>query len=264
MPSAKRGQSATEFLLTYGWAFLILTLVIAAFYIFLAAPQQIAPSICSLSNGGSCQDIVVSSSNSITRVAFLLTNTQSFPVAYPSVALNASVLGSRTLACVPTLVLPGADIICNETTHSGNLAQGALVSGSFKLDYLPCPSANVLSCGSSGHENFIGDFNAHSSALLSPISLTILLTAQNSTQIADGQKDELKANVMLLGTPIQGVTVNFTSNTPTANVIPFLSTTNSNGDAISYIWSNFTGNVLVSAIFANDISNTIVDFSSSS
>ncbi|MDE1825746.1 MAG: hypothetical protein KGH82_05185, partial [Candidatus Micrarchaeota archaeon] len=135
------------------------------------------------------------------------------------------------------------------------------VAGSFQLNYLPCPSGNASNCQSStGRTNFAGSFNVHSSPLLSPLPISITLAAQNATQIADGQKDKLTANLKLLGTPVTGATLNFTSNKNFVSISPFETTTDSNGNANSYAWSNTTGNVIISANFANYSANTPVDF----
>jgi len=51
----KRAQSAVEFLLTYGWAILIMLLVVAIlFYIGVFAPETAAPNSCVLPAGFSC------------------------------------------------------------------------------------------------------------------------------------------------------------------------------------------------------------------
>ncbi|MDE1805029.1 MAG: hypothetical protein KGH59_04595, partial [Candidatus Micrarchaeota archaeon] len=221
-------QSATEFLLTYGWAFLIIAVVLAALYFFVVAPGNITPGSCQFSSGANCQDIIMGSSSQLTKIAVLLSNTQSYPIASPRLIFNATQFGSLVARCVPNLVLPGGAIICNATIKQNNIAAGALVAGSFQLNYLPCPSGNASNCQSStGRTNFAGSFNVHSSPLLSPLPISITLAAQNATQIANGQKDKLTANLKLLGTPVTGATLNFTSNKNFVSISPFETTTDS-------------------------------------
>jgi len=91
--------------------------------------------------------------------------------------------------------------------------------------------------------------------------VNVILTAQNSTQIAlSSVKDKLTANVKLLGTPISGATVNFTTNSLNAVLTASVATTDGSGNAVSYISDPVAENVLVSAYFSNSTSNTIVQF----
>ncbi|MDE1870526.1 MAG: hypothetical protein KGH71_06165, partial [Candidatus Micrarchaeota archaeon] len=72
--------------------------------------------------------------------------------------------------------------------------------------------------------------------------------------------DKLTASVRLLGTPLLGATVNFTSNSSNAPLSPLITTTDGSGNAASYISSSATGNVLVTASFANQIANAVISF----
>ena len=53
----KKGQAAMEFLMTYGWAILVVLIVIGALaYFGVLNPQQFLPSKCKLSGGIHCLD----------------------------------------------------------------------------------------------------------------------------------------------------------------------------------------------------------------
>jgi hypothetical protein len=59
--SSKRGQAAMEFLMTYGWAILVVLVVIGALaYFGVLNPQQFLPTKCQLPVGLSCSDYVLS------------------------------------------------------------------------------------------------------------------------------------------------------------------------------------------------------------
>jgi hypothetical protein len=63
----KRGQAAMEFLMTYGWAILVVLVVIGALaYFGVLNPQNILPQKCEFTTGLNCQDHVLSSSTGLT------------------------------------------------------------------------------------------------------------------------------------------------------------------------------------------------------
>jgi len=56
----KRGQAALEFLMTYGWAILVVLIVIGALaYFGVLNPSMILPEKCSLSTGVACKDHLI-------------------------------------------------------------------------------------------------------------------------------------------------------------------------------------------------------------
>ena len=57
---SKRGQAALEFLMTYGWAILIVLIAIGAFaYFGVLNPQRLLPKSCTVVPGFSCDDFSV-------------------------------------------------------------------------------------------------------------------------------------------------------------------------------------------------------------
>ncbi len=58
----KRGQAALEFLTTYGWAFMVILVMIGALaYFGVLNPTQLIPDSCSVTSGFSCRDAEISS-----------------------------------------------------------------------------------------------------------------------------------------------------------------------------------------------------------
>jgi len=53
-----KSQSALEYLITYGWAILIIAVVISLLYLYVAVPKVIVPSTCSFLTGAVCQDMI--------------------------------------------------------------------------------------------------------------------------------------------------------------------------------------------------------------
>ncbi|MDE1869557.1 MAG: Ig-like domain-containing protein [Candidatus Micrarchaeota archaeon] len=260
MAQATRLQSATEYLFTYGWAILIAAIVVASLYLFVFAPSTLAPSSCTFDSGVFCQDLILGSSSTLSKMAMLLTNSNPYPILDPSIIVNISGAAPIHGACVPNFVLPGGAVICSATI-SPALSKGALATGSFIFTYIPCPGGNVTECSTNARQSYTGSYDTHVSPLLSPTDITITLAAQNSSQVAVlTTLDKLTATVRLLGSPLSGATVNFTSNSINASISPLVTTTDGSGNAVTHISSSKSGNVLVMASFANAIANTIISF----
>lgn len=64
----KKGQAAMEFLMTYGWAILVVLIAIGALaYFGVLNPGRFLPSSCTITPGISCEDfVVVDGSDTIT------------------------------------------------------------------------------------------------------------------------------------------------------------------------------------------------------
>ena len=63
----KRGQAAMEFLVTYGWAFLVVLVMVGALaYFGVLNPQNLVSDRCIAPPGFSCEDYQVSSANGVT------------------------------------------------------------------------------------------------------------------------------------------------------------------------------------------------------
>jgi len=254
----KKGQSAIEYLITYGWAVLLAAISILILYIFVLAPSAIAPNTCSFVYGAYCQDMILGSNSISSKIALFLTNTQRYPIVNPQVSINISSIGTVNGKCLPNYVLPGGAIICNVTLPTTAISTGTLVSGKLYLSAIPCQSGNVTACSSSQRQTYIGNFNSHASPLLASTTLSISLTATNTTATI-GIPDELVATVKLLGYPISGATVNFTAN-KTAKFNPNITTTDSSGDAYTELTSLQQGKIKIYASFGNVSANTTINF----
>ncbi len=65
----KKAQAAMEFLMTYGWAILVVLVAIAALaYFGVLRPGQYLPSSCMIGSGFSCDDFKVASNGTATVV----------------------------------------------------------------------------------------------------------------------------------------------------------------------------------------------------
>ncbi len=88
MKRKRKGQAALEFLMTYGWAFLVILIVIGAFVYFdVLNPAGLVPARCSFPAGFSCSEFGVSESNG---VQFVMVNRQGYSVQIENVTVTTS------------------------------------------------------------------------------------------------------------------------------------------------------------------------------
>jgi hypothetical protein len=81
----KRGQAATEFLMTYGWAILVVTIAIASLaYFGVLSPDQFLPEKCTMPPGLACIDHKVTESS----VQLYLQNSMGYDITINAINLT--------------------------------------------------------------------------------------------------------------------------------------------------------------------------------
>jgi uncharacterized protein (UPF0333 family) len=71
----KRGQAALEFLTTYGWAFLVILVMIGALaYFGVINPQKFLPERCTFQQEMGCKDFLAQKDSSNVDLRFYITN----------------------------------------------------------------------------------------------------------------------------------------------------------------------------------------------
>ncbi len=97
----RKGQAAMEFLMTYGWALLVVLVAIGALAFFgVLNPGQFLPSSCTITPGISCDDFVAST----TEVDLILRNGM-------GAALNSVNVTADGNSCTPAITsIPDGDI----------------------------------------------------------------------------------------------------------------------------------------------------------
>ena len=89
----KRGQSALEYLMTYGWAILVVLAAIGALaYFGVLSPDRFLPEKCTLPSGVACLDFTGSAS----QVDLVIQNSAGFDMQSTSVVVNST---SANFAC---------------------------------------------------------------------------------------------------------------------------------------------------------------------
>lgn len=98
----KKSQAALEFLTTYGWAFLIIIIMVGALaYFGILSPSKLLPSRCNFGSEFQCIDHQISATANSIR--FRLKNNVGEAVAITSVTFGSE--GSTAFTCT-TLTLP--------------------------------------------------------------------------------------------------------------------------------------------------------------
>ncbi|MEK6967590.1 MAG: hypothetical protein AABX51_03085 [Nanoarchaeota archaeon] len=91
---SRKGQAAMEFLMTYGWAILVVLVVIAALaYFGVLDPTTVLPDRCAFPTALTCSDYLVSSLSSVTLPAFQFTFSNGFQKDIYVSTVNVSGLG---------------------------------------------------------------------------------------------------------------------------------------------------------------------------
>jgi len=253
-----------EYLSTYGWAIIVIVVIAGFIYLYAGAPETAPPTVCSFISGVYCNAIVVGS-NAITKVAtvgIFLINSQPYPIANPRLFAKMNGQNTTTVQCSPNYVLAGGSLVCS-ISLSNIASVGQFLAGQLYLNATYCglqvnySQANL--CSSAPRETYAGSFSSHVEPLIGTNTL-ITLSVQNSTQIANGTLDPLIATVKLLGYPLPGGTVNFSTNSVGYPINPNATITNDTGKALSYISGTKSGNVVVSAWYDGYVSNTVIQF----
>lgn len=109
----RRGQAAMEFLMTYGWAILVVLVVIGALaYFGILNPSTLLPERCELQMGIACKDHLVTTNTSDEgQILFTIENGRGSDIYITRINAYSSSLKANcsvNLTGIPRLVLNGA------------------------------------------------------------------------------------------------------------------------------------------------------------
>jgi hypothetical protein len=201
-----KAQSALEFLSTYFWAFLILTLFLASMYLIVFAPSTgpttYAPSSCYVTETLACYQSALLVSPTSSTFIVLIQNNVGATLYFPqnSIALSppsssgAPYLGS----CLPQSAPSGATVTCDVTVPSSTFAPpvGSQTSPTFTLSYQICPSCNKAGAQSYATSGTSTVTATTSSSVL--YSVQLLTSTGTGNIVVGGVKYPSGANVIFL------------------------------------------------------------------
>lgn len=178
-----RGQSAIEYMVTYGWALLIIAIAFAMLLAFVTLPSRATPNECSFTSTVTCVDFILgSSSGRTTTMTINMTNSQQYPLLDPELVVEVNGKNSSLTTCTPTYVQPQKEIYCSVTLPI-NTSQGTLLSGNLYLNITNCAlSSNYISsglqtdCTGAAEQTIIGHYVGHTEVPFTVASGTIYVS----------------------------------------------------------------------------------------
>ncbi len=103
----RKAQGALEFLMTYGWAFLVILIMIGALaYFGVLSPTRFLPERCSLGSQLGCEDYVVSQAGS--TIDLKIRNNMGYTIQIPGITVDDP--DNQFVGCVATTGDPGIDV----------------------------------------------------------------------------------------------------------------------------------------------------------
>ncbi|MDE1823311.1 MAG: hypothetical protein KGH50_03220 [Candidatus Micrarchaeota archaeon] len=155
------GQSAVDFFTTYGWAIVIIAMVMGFMYYFVALPSAVAPEQCIFNYFVTCKALLVGSNSTSTQFSILLVNAQTFPLIGANVVFKTDTLGTvlGNKPCIPVNAFAGNSILCNATATFVT-PPGSTINGRIELNVTACPSGNPNNCQPAQKVTYVGNFSA--------------------------------------------------------------------------------------------------------
>jgi hypothetical protein len=114
----RKAQAALEFLTTYGWAFIVILVMIGALaYFGVLNPSKVTPSRCIVEAGITCDDFIISNA---AGVSMTLTNGKGEGMVITNVNLTSDTVSVTQSRCtVNAITVPAAN---TSVTESGKIA----------------------------------------------------------------------------------------------------------------------------------------------
>ncbi len=155
----RRGQSSLEYISIYGWAFLILGIMLSVLYLYINEPGQLVTNSCNFVNSIHCDELVIMT-NSMTHntfAALFITNSQQYPLIDPQARISINKVNTTASVCTPSYVPPGGPISCafdlGMSTQVGTIISGGvylnatycgLAGSTYQSSLLQCNTTNSI------------------------------------------------------------------------------------------------------------------------
>ncbi|MGC8688106.1 MAG: InlB B-repeat-containing protein [Candidatus Micrarchaeia archaeon] len=126
-------QSAIEFLITYSYAILILTIVISILFVFLTLPKTLFPTECTFYGNLDCIGaMLIQQSNGIAVLSILATD--ALPGIINSSSFNVKLGAAQSISgsCTPTFITDGQYTYCIAEINT-IVNNGIIYNGNFNI-----------------------------------------------------------------------------------------------------------------------------------
>ncbi len=271
----KKEQSAMEFMSTYGWAFLLLAVMIIALYYFITIPSQVSPQRCSFAYAITCEWVNVGTNTLGTVAQLYLVNGQPYDLIGNIIATaTISQAGTANTVCSTSNVLQGGVILCNIMMPS-KIKAGKNIVGTLLINTSVCISGPISSCEATQPVSYIGNFTSYVTGNTRPIPVSIQLYESGSSIPPSTQSNTtLNAYVDIFGQPARSASVFYNvlavappSATTQNTISPPYELTDPSGNAsatLSTIATSTPGIMAISATFAGQIATNVISIGQSS
>ncbi|MDP1695073.1 MAG: hypothetical protein Q8L34_06050 [Candidatus Woesearchaeota archaeon] len=139
----KRGQAAMEFLMTYGWALLVVLIAIGALaYFGVLNPSKFLPNSCSLAPGFSCSNFKASASTNVITIVVqngLGDNLNTVNLYLSNV--QGATCPATAFAPASTTINDGSSVQFTLGCTAGTLVKGTKLKSDLQIDYYKGTSA---------------------------------------------------------------------------------------------------------------------------
>jgi hypothetical protein len=106
-----------EYLVTYGWAILIIAIAVGVLVFFVVLPSFAAPPVCNVSAPLVCQDLLVSANPTNTVITVNIINNQQLALDNPILFANINGTNTSAAACLPAYMPSGQFSVCRLTIN---------------------------------------------------------------------------------------------------------------------------------------------------
>ena len=260
--SAKKGQASVEYLTLYGLAIVLVIVAVAAMYLMGIISLGSRPQACSFNLGISCDYFNTGNyANNTYSTVLLLANTQPYSISNPEIIINSGGTNTSSYICDNGIIPPGSSFLCQINTPS---ISG--VSYAHETIYLSVGDCSLLisyikngTCENPPKTTYIGSVFSNV-VKLPKIALFVVLLVNSSSVPANNTIDGVKAVVYAYGRAIKNIPVNFSINNTQANLHSSTIVSDLNGSAITYLSSNKSTMVVLTASYEWASANTLITF----
>ncbi|MEM3827208.1 MAG: hypothetical protein QXR58_01230 [Candidatus Micrarchaeaceae archaeon] len=191
-------QSALEFLSTYAFIFLTISIVLVLLFAFSSIPKSVLPVQCSFYSGFQCLDAaLVVNSTGVPQLLVIASDSEPGVVNVSSFSAFLNFHTSKSGYCVPSVATAGEKVYCT-ANFTGTVSLGSVYTGTFKVlaNYCANSPANITATCPAGSQYTYGGSiriqatkevlaNSYSNSYYLPINIT---NTQNSAVPAHFQQ----------------------------------------------------------------------------
>ena len=156
---SKKVQASLEFLSTYSWAIIIVSLLMVFMFIFIQSAQQFSSEQCQFAYAFHCIEMGIYSNNAYTNLSIHLNNSQQYLILNPNVNFSINQYGNVSGPCTPASAAEGNGITCN-AIYANSIKVGTTISGVMYVNVTICVSGNKKNCQPAQQQTYIGNFSA--------------------------------------------------------------------------------------------------------